>query len=132
MTYQTQQIKPVHFPKIKAIPIAKQKQVIEETGQPFEPIKALQAIRDASKEYSLEDATALEVDRMMMDWLNQNGFSVVDPAPKPQKKQERQPTKQDYIDAIEGFKIMLEFTSGEEKQQYEDAIVGFQIMVDLL
>ena len=131
MTYRTQQIEPIHYPKIKAIPIAKQQQVIEQTGQPFDPIKSLQAIRVASKDYSLKDADVLKADELLMDWLNQGGFSTADPAPKPQQKQAEQPTKQDYQDALAGLNVMLELASGDEKSQYEAAIAGLQVMIDL-
>ena len=53
-----------------------QKQVIEKTGYPFQPIKALQIIKDDSKDYSIEDEEALKADSRLMDWLHQNGFSI--------------------------------------------------------
>lgn len=132
MTYQTQQIKPAHYSKIKKLPIPNQKKVIEETGQPFEPIKALQVIKDASEDYTVENTEALEVDGLIMDWLNQGGFSMDDPAPKPNQKQAKELNKQDYQDAIAGLQVMLDLASGDERSQYEDAIAGLRVMIDLL
>jgi len=129
MTYKTQQIKPAHYQKIKAIEITNQREIVEKTGKAFDPIQALQTIRETSKDYSIEDADAIKADNMLMQWLLNNGFSTNDPAPKPQTTQPL--TKQDYIDALEGMKVMLELSEGDEKKQYEDAIAGLEVMIEL-
>ena len=132
MTYRTQQIKPAHYSKIKKLPIPNQKKVIEQTGQPFQPIKALQAIKDASKDYTLEDAEALEVDNLVMDWLNQGGFSTDDPAPKPNQKQTPKFTRADYEKTLAGLQVLLDLSTGDERTQYEATIAGIKVLMDLL
>jgi hypothetical protein len=40
-------------------------------------------------------------------------------------------TTQDYVDAVEGLRVMVELTEGQERQMYLDAIEGLEVMVEL-
>ena len=128
--YQTAQIKPIHYAAIKKIPVSNQQQVIEESGQPFEALKALQAIKDESKGYSLDTPKAKEADTKMIEWLGQNGFKMA--SAKPKSKQENQAKKQGYKEAIEGLTIMLDYVSETKRKEYADAIFALECMMSLL
>lgn len=135
MVYKTQQIKPASFPQIKGVQITKQQEIIEQTGAAFDPIQALQIIKEASSGYSTPNPDALKADSMYIAFLENNGIKIVDTQPKPKTKREpkpKSPTKDDYIKALEGVEVLLEFADEAKKKDYQKAIEGYRVMIEIL
>ncbi|MBK8968606.1 MAG: hypothetical protein R3D58_07150 [Saprospiraceae bacterium] len=89
MQYQLKSLTPPQIARLDEVPIAKQEQIIEKTGEPLKLLTAFYLVKNASADFTVKHAAAEKLDASMYTLLARKGFfdGTFKTAPKPEPVQ---------------------------------------------
>ncbi|MCB0535181.1 MAG: hypothetical protein KDD14_23445, partial [Saprospiraceae bacterium] len=74
MTYQLQSLTPPQIARLDEVPIARQEQIIAQTGEPLRLVSSYYLVKNASADFTQPHETARKLDAAMHELLAQKGF----------------------------------------------------------
>ena len=91
MTYQLQNLTPPQIARLDEVPIARQEQIIAQTGEPLRLVSSYYLVKNASADFTQPHETARKLDAAMHELLAQKGFwdgtmQIVKPEAAPNKR----------------------------------------------
>ncbi len=89
MKYQLQNLTPPQIARLDEVPIARQEQIIEKTGEPLRLVTSYYLIKNASADFTTPHETAEKLDAVIYTLLDAKGFfsgTMQVPKPEPVQK----------------------------------------------
>lgn len=89
MPYQLQKLTPPQIARLDEVPITRQEQIIDRTGEPLRLVTSYYLVKNASADFTLPHETAEQLDAAIHQLLSRRGFldGTLQAAPKPEKPQ---------------------------------------------
>ncbi|MCC6463690.1 MAG: hypothetical protein IT260_24685, partial [Saprospiraceae bacterium] len=74
MTYQLQNLTPPQIARLDEVPIARQEQIIDQTGEPLRLVTSYYLVKNASANFTVPHETAEKLDAAIYGLLTRKGF----------------------------------------------------------